>query len=67
MSAREVHPLAPTFAALRRAGKKASTALIERDVTIVEAYENGLTLREIAEAVGLSAAGVLRIIRRVDQ
>jgi hypothetical protein len=53
--------LARKLAAVAAAAVK-STA--ERDRLIVEAYQAGGSLREIARLAGLSHPGVLRIVRR---
>ncbi|WP_425431996.1 winged helix-turn-helix transcriptional regulator [Geodermatophilus ruber] len=39
---------------------------MRRDRLIVEAAEQGASLREIASAVGLSNPGVLRVLRRLE-
>lgn len=49
---------------LRRAGERAVESIASRDWYIREASRNGATLREIAEAVGLSHVGVKKIIDR---
>ena len=38
------------------------TAVAHRDWAIREAHRGGMTLRQIAKAVGMSASGVKRII-----
>ncbi len=49
---------------LATAGRKSKEWIARRDELIREAAEQGGTLREIAEHVGLSNPGVLRVIRR---
>lgn len=49
---------------LATAGRKAEEWKDRRDDLIREAARNGASLREIASFVGLSAPGVLRVIRR---
>lgn len=58
-------PVDPDLARrLATAGRKSKEWLARRDELIREAAEQGGTLREIAEYVGLSNPGVLRVIRR---
>lgn len=49
---------------LSRAATKSRAATAERDALIVAAAEAGASLREIADAVGLSFSGVKKIIDR---
>jgi hypothetical protein len=49
---------------LRAAGRKVNVALGERDRLIVQARDGGAGLREIACAVGLTHAGVIKIVNR---
>lgn len=49
---------------LRNAGKKADEWRDRRDELIRLAHAEGGSLREIADAVGMSNPGVLRVIRR---
>lgn len=53
--------------ALQRAAQRANDAVAERNAAIIDAHDAGATFREIAEAVGMSAAGILKIVRRRDQ
>lgn len=46
---------------LRRAAKKLEQDRAERDRLIVHALEQGGTLREVAELVGLTGPGVMKI------
>jgi predicted ArsR family transcriptional regulator len=39
---------------------------MRRDGLIVEAAEQGASLRELAAAIGLSNPGVLRVLRRLE-
>lgn len=62
-----VPPVAITPArrrALQRRGRDVATATTARNDEILAAANEGATLREIAEAVGLSFAGVKKIIDR---
>ena len=45
-------------------GADSRTALAHRDRAIVQAHDAGMSLRAIAEAVGMSHMGVKRIIDR---
>lgn len=49
---------------LARAQKQLVDAGTERDALVVQAAEDGATLREIGEAVGLSWSGVRKILDR---
>lgn len=49
---------------LRRAGQKVIDALADRDRIVCEAVAEGGSLREVAEAVGLSHPGVKKIVER---
>lgn len=49
---------------LRNAGKKADQWRDRRDELIRQAHADGASLREIADAVGMSNPGVLRVVRR---
>lgn len=58
-------PVDPDLARrLATAGRKAEEWKDRRDDLVREAARNGASLREIAALVGLSAPGVLRVIRR---
>lgn len=52
---------------LRRAVKRLDDAAEARDEAILAAREDGLSLREIASAVGLSPEWVRRIAERVSR
>lgn len=43
------------------------TAIAHRDWAIVQAHDEGMSLRAIADAVGLSHMGVKRIIERAGK
>lgn len=61
---REV-PVDPALAEkLRRAAGRIERATADRDRLIVQARAEGGTSREIAEMVGLTHAGVLKIVQR---
>lgn len=47
-----------------RTAVKLADARVERDNAVRDAYERGYSLREIADAAGLSHAGVKKIIER---
>lgn len=49
---------------LRSAGGKSKEWTERRDALIRAAHEGGASLREIADAVGMSNPGVLRIVRK---
>ncbi len=49
---------------LRRAGQRVAQVIEERDRAIREAVAEGAGLREVARAVGLSHAGVKKIVER---
>lgn len=49
---------------LRTAGEQIGTWTAKRDQLIREAHAQGLSLRAIAEAVGLSHTGVAKILER---
>lgn len=49
---------------LARAGGTARAAIADRDRVIIQAAANGATLREIADAVGLSPSGVKKVLDR---
>ena len=51
-------------ATLRKVGAKQREWTDKRDAAIVEAHADGLSLRQIADAVGLSHTGVRRIVER---
>ena len=51
-------------ATLRRYGAKQREWTDKRDAAIVEAHRDGLSLRAIADAVGMSHMGVKRIVER---
>ena len=55
-----------TVRRLRHLGRKVADATLERNRAIVEANRDGLSLRDIAELVGISYSGVDKIIRRVN-
>jgi hypothetical protein len=60
-----VVPLDPRLAReLANAGRKSREWTAKRDEIIRLARINGATLQQIADAVGLSDAGVLRILRK---
>lgn len=61
---REVPVDPATAAKLRRAAAKIDRWTDERDRLIVQARAEGGTSREIAEMVGLTHAGVLKIVQR---
>lgn len=64
---REV-PVDPTLAEkLRRAAGKVDTWLDERDRLIYEARKSGGSLREIAEMVGMSHPGVMKVVTRMER
>lgn len=44
-----------------------SMAASERDKRIIELYEQGQSMRQIARAVGMSASGVCRALERVQR
>ena len=52
----------PTLTAVTRAATKAASASRHRDDTIRAAHAQGVTIRAIAEAAGLSSARVHQII-----
>ena len=49
---------------LRRYGTKQRELTVKRDNAIRDAHADGLSLRVIAEAVGLSHMGVRRIVQQ---
>ncbi len=49
---------------LRQVGTKQREWTDRRDTAIVQAHRDGMSLREIAEAVGMSHMGVDRIVKR---
>lgn len=51
---------------LRRVTDKAKAATAERDQVIYERYVAGGSLRAIAEATGLSHAGIRKIVNRIE-
>ncbi len=51
-------------AKLRQAATKIETWTVERDRLICEAMDAGASSREVAEIVGMSHAGVLKVWRR---
>ena len=51
-------------ALLRKVGAKQREWTDKRDAAIVEAHQEGLSLRAIGDAVGLSHMGVKRIVER---
>lgn len=53
-----------TVRRLRRLGRKVDEATADRNRAIVEAHRDGLSLRDIADLVGISHSGVDKIIRR---
>ena len=53
-------------AELANAGRKTREWLATRDRLIRKCNENGASLREIGDAVGLSNTGVLRILRKAN-
>ena len=55
---------ADTARKLKRAGDATRAATVNRDHLIVEAHQAGASLREIAQAVGLTHVGVKKIIDR---
>ena len=54
----------PRRATLVNAGRRLAAATAARDAAVIAAHEAGATLREIGEAIGLSHAGVRRVIDR---
>ena len=57
-----LHP--QTRKALRQDGADAKRAVAARDARIVKAVRNGGSLREVADAVGLSHTAVANIVNR---
>ena len=55
-----------TVRRLRRLGRKVDEATVERNRAIVEAHRDCLSLRDIADLVGISYSGVDKIIRRLS-
>ena len=51
-------------ATLRKVGAKQSEWTDKRDAAIVQAHRGGMSLRAIADAVGMSHMGVKRIVER---
>ena len=51
---------------LRRLGRKVDEATVERNRAIFEAHRDGLSLRAIADLVGVSYSGVDKITRRLS-
>ena len=51
-------------ATLRKVGAKQREWTDKRDAAIVEAHQEGMSLRAIADAVGMSHMGVRRIVER---
>jgi hypothetical protein len=51
---------------LRRLGRRVDEATVERNRAIVEAHRDGMSLRGIADLVGISYSGVDKIIRRLS-
>lgn len=49
---------------LRRCGRKVASWTAERDAAIVDAYDEGASLREIGEACGLHYTSVRKIVLR---
>ena len=49
---------------LRRYGTKQRELIFKRYVAIRDAHDDGMSLRAIAEAVGMSHMGVQRIVRQ---
>ena len=56
-----------TAATLRKVGAKQREWTDKRDTAIVQAHRDGLSLRAIAEAVGMSHMGVKRIVDRQER
>ena len=52
---------------LKRKAEAVAKAYSARDAAIREAYDEGWSLREIAEVVGLHYTSVRKIIRREDE
>ena len=57
-----LHP--QTRKSLEQHGAEAKRAVTRRDARIVVAVENGGSLREVADAVGLSHTAVANIVNR---
>ena len=55
-----------TVRRLRRLGRKVDEATVERNRAIIEAHRDGLSLRDIADLVGISYSGVDKIVRRLS-
>ena len=49
---------------LARAGRRSKEWATRRDALVARASNDGLSLRQIAAAIGLSQAGVARIVKR---
>ena len=49
---------------LARAGRRSREWTARRDALVAQASSDGLSLRQIAAAIGLSQAGVARIVKR---
>ena len=56
--------MAEHHAELRKVGAKQREWTEKRDAAIVQAHQEGMSLRAIADAVGLSHMGVKRIVER---
>jgi transposase-like protein len=52
---------------LRMLGAEAREIIKQRDAAIVQAVAGGRSLRDVAALVGLSHAGVARIVARADR
>ena len=52
---------------LRKVGAKQREWTDKRDQAIVQAHRDGMSLREVADAVGLSHMGVQAIVKRQTQ
>lgn len=52
--------------ALTRAADKLEAATTERNRLIVEAHQDGASLREIAEHAGITHVGVRKIIQKAN-
>lgn len=57
---------AETVRRLRRLGRKVDEATVERNRAIVEAHRDGMSLRGIAELVGISYSGVDKLTTRLS-
>lgn len=59
-------PPPSTTANLRRLGQRAQAAIAARDDAIRAARAEGMTLREIGDAVGLSHTAIANIVNRAE-